>query len=97
MVSKIKLRFTISVGEKSRVPFGTDGLMDAIARKDTILRELGFVPGKNQITALTFLAKAINAPIKSRPLKGTAMKWFFLYFIAVGFNRRTVKINEFRL
>jgi hypothetical protein len=41
MVSKIKLRFTISVGEKSRVPFGTDGLMDAIACKDTILCELG--------------------------------------------------------
>ncbi|MDB5132522.1 MAG: hypothetical protein JWR02_2271, partial [Mucilaginibacter sp.] len=30
IVSKIKLRRTISVGEKSRVPFGTDGLMDAM-------------------------------------------------------------------
>jgi hypothetical protein len=30
MVSKIKLRRTISVGEKSRVPLGVDGLMDAM-------------------------------------------------------------------
>ena len=30
MVSKIKLRLTISVGEKSRVPLGVDGLMDAM-------------------------------------------------------------------
>jgi len=33
MVSKIKLRFTISAGEKSRVPFGTDGLIAAMAAK----------------------------------------------------------------
>ena len=30
IVSKIKLRLTISVGEKSRVPLGVDGLMDAM-------------------------------------------------------------------
>jgi hypothetical protein len=30
MVSKIKLRLAISAGEKSRVPLGTDGLMDAM-------------------------------------------------------------------
>ena len=96
MVSKIKLRRTISVGEKSRVPFGTDGLMDAIARKDTILRELGFVPGKNQITALTSLAKAINMPVEYRHLKVTAMKLFMFYVIALGFNRR-IKTHGFRL
>jgi hypothetical protein len=33
MVSKIKLRFAISAGEKSRVPLGTDGLMDAMRAK----------------------------------------------------------------
>ena len=32
MVSKIKLRLTISIGEKSRVPLGTDGLMDAMRK-----------------------------------------------------------------
>ena len=32
MVSKIKLRRPISMGVKSRVPFGTDGLMDAIGQ-----------------------------------------------------------------
>ncbi len=30
IVSKIKLRFTISAGEKSRVPLGTDGLIAAM-------------------------------------------------------------------
>jgi len=70
--------------------------MDAIARKDTILRELRFVPGKNQIAALTFLAKAICVSLEVRHLKVTAMKRFLFHFIAVGFNRR-MKSSEFRL
>jgi len=32
IVSKIKLRRYISAGVKSRVPFGKDGLMDAIGQ-----------------------------------------------------------------
>lgn len=38
MVSKIKLRRVISVGVKSRVPFGTDGLMDAMGTNVTGFR-----------------------------------------------------------
>jgi len=44
--------------------------------------------GANQIFARSFLAKANNTLFESRPLKGTAMKLIFHYFIAVGFNRR---------
>jgi hypothetical protein len=33
MVSKIKLRLTISIGEKSRVPFGIDGLTGAMGQR----------------------------------------------------------------
>jgi len=48
MVSKIKLRLAISVGEKSRVPFGTDGLMDAIAAKvNTIFQSWIFLKALN--------------------------------------------------
>ena len=65
MVSKIKLRLAISAGEKSRVPLGTDGLMDAIAANVQSIMVLTMMNDREG----GYLFYVIIKPAKTRSIK----------------------------